>query len=74
MPARRCSIGCESWPDKAIFNTCAVCGEPTHYVYNDEPSMTLEEAKLAKLHQLFEEFYERRCAQLGIPSEGPLPS
>lgn len=51
-----------------------MCGEPTHYVYNDEPSMTLEEAKLAKLHQLFEEFYERRCAQLGIPSEGPLPS
>lgn len=57
-----------------IFNTCAVCGEVTRYMANAEPTMTLEEAKAAKLHELFEEYYERRCEQMGIPSEGPLPS
>lgn len=65
-------MGCESWPNKPIFNTCAVCGEVTRVVQNAEPSLTLEEAKSAKLHQLFEEFYERRCVQKGIPAEGPL--
>lgn len=73
MPARRCSIGCESWPDDAIFTTCVHCGEQTRRVNNIEPTIDREEAKSLKLHELFEKFYERRCHVVGIPSDGPLP-
>lgn len=73
MSARRCSIGCESWPDDPIFTTCSHCGEPTDRVSNAEPTMSFEEARSMKLHELFDQFYERRCATLGIPAEGPLP-
>lgn len=73
MAARRCDIGCESWPDAAIFNFCSYCGEPTTRVNNINPTISLEEAKSIKLHELFEKFYEKRCAEKGIPAEGPLP-
>ena len=72
MAARRCSIGCESWPNEPIFNVCAVCGEVTRLVTNDEPSMEYDEAVNMKLHYLFDRYYERVCAERGIPVDGPL--
>lgn len=45
MPARRCSIGCESWPDHEDFKVCIVCGEPTRRVGNIKPTVDDEEAK-----------------------------
>lgn len=74
MPARRCSLACESWPNNPLFNTCPTCGEGTSLFFGAEPSITLEEAKRARLYALFEEYYARRCGDLGIPSEGPLPA
>lgn len=73
MPARRCDIGCESWPDDPIFTTCTYCGEPTTRVRNINPKISFEEARSIKLHELFERFYERRCKRLGIEADGPLP-
>jgi hypothetical protein len=72
MPSRRCAIGCESWPDDPIFTTCSVCGEPTTRI-DKEPTIGFDEARSIKLHDLFEQFYERRCDTLGIPADGPLP-
>lgn len=72
MAARRCDIGCESWPDEPIFGTCSYCGEQTRRVANINPTITREEARNVKLHELFEQFYERRCEKLGIPADGPL--
>lgn len=74
MSARRCAIGCETWPDEMIFSRCSYCGEPTRRIGNLEPTVDREEATRVKLYELFDEFYERRCASLGIPSEGPLPA
>ena len=73
MPARRCSIGCMSWPDDPIFTTCTYCGEHTQRVRNIKPTIEFEAARSIKLHELFEEFYERRCEKKGIPADGPLP-
>lgn len=72
MPGRRCSMGCETWPDDPLFTTCSICGEKTRRVGNGQPTVSFEDARLAKLHELFEEFYARRCEKLGIPAEGPL--
>lgn len=74
MPARRCAIGCESWPDEAIFTTCVHCGEQTRRVNGAEPTIDREDARILKLHELFEQFYAKRCVELGIPSDGPLPA
>lgn len=73
MPARRCSIGCESWPDEDLFIRCTICGEATTRISNAQPTIDREAAVSAKLHELFDAFYERRCDKLGIPAEGPLP-
>ena len=72
MPARRCDIGCESWPDEMIFATCTYCGEKTTRYEKMEPTVSREKARSVKLHELFDKFYERRCEQLGIPADGPL--
>lgn len=72
MAARRCDMGCESWPDEPIFATCSHCGEPTRRISNGEPTITVEEAKVLKLYDLFDRFYERRCERLGIKADGPL--
>lgn len=72
MPARRCEIGCESWPDDDIFITCSVCGERTRRVGNISPTIPFEEARSIKLRELFDEYYARRCERMGIPAEGPL--
>jgi hypothetical protein len=72
MPARRCSIGCESWPDEPLFTTCIYCGERTGRVRNIEPTIDREEASRLILHALFDNFYKKRCLRMGIPPEGPL--
>lgn len=69
--ARRCSIGCESWPDDPMFATCTHCGEPTRRV-RAKPTISFEDARKIKLYELFDLYYERRCERLGIPPEGPL--
>jgi hypothetical protein len=73
VPARRCDIGCESWPDKAIFSTCLDCGEPTERVGNIEPTISDEDAEVRLLYVQFDRYYERWCAAKGQPVEGPLP-
>lgn len=73
MPARRCSIGCQNWPDEQIFRHCAICGEVTQRVGNAEPDLEREEAKSLLLEYLFEKYYAMWCQQRGQPVEGPLP-
>lgn len=73
MPARRCSIGCESWPDEDLFATCSHCGGETQRINNISPTVDRAAAVSFKLHSLFDDWYERRCQELGIPSHGPLP-
>jgi hypothetical protein len=81
---RRCSIGCESWPDEALYAKCPRCGEKTTRFNNLEP-LTSAEAKAIRMElqaenaadvqrQRFEKFYADRCEKLGIPADGPLPS
>lgn len=68
---RRCDIGCESWPDKAIYQTCPVCGEKTTRYSNLTP-LPDDEAERVLLMKQFDRYYERWCAQRGQPVEGPL--
>lgn len=69
---RRCELGCESWPDEALYAQCPECGEPTKRFRNLDP-IAPDEAQSRLLHIQFEKFYERRCKLLGIPVDGPLP-
>ena len=69
---RRCSIGCETWPDEPVYDPCPTCGEKTTRYKNLTP-LPADEAQSILLHAQFERYYERRCARLGIPVEGPLP-
>jgi hypothetical protein len=74
MPARRCAIACESWPNSPMYATCPLCGESTKTFYTADPSVTPEEARSIVLHGLFDTYYEEHCRKLGIPVEGPIPS
>jgi hypothetical protein len=69
---RRCDMGCGTWPDKTIYSKCPTCGEPTTR-YKDVDPMPDDEAQAILLASQFEAFYEKRCAKLGIPADGPLP-
>ena len=69
---RRCSIGCETWPDEAVYARCPVCGEETTR-YKRVTPLDADEARSILLHAEFEKYYEKRCKSLGIPVEGPLP-
>lgn len=71
MPARRCAIGCESWPDKPLYAKCPVCGEETRRISNIN-SLSDDEAQSILLHTEFERYYQRYCEQKGQPSEGAL--
>lgn len=74
MPwGRRCEIGCASWPDKAIYMTCPQCGSKTVRFSNVHP-MTDEEAESILLHQQFDAYYAKWCAQKKQPVDGPLPA
>lgn len=69
---RRCDNGCESWPDNEEFKVCPKCDEETKRFSNLQP-LDLDEARSIKAHIDFDAYYERRCARLGVPVEGPLP-
>lgn len=71
MTSKRCAIGCESWPNDAKFNTCPICGEATR-VIDKEPTVTPQEAQSIQLRCFFEEYYEKRCAERGISTHGPI--
>ena len=71
-PARRCSMGCETFPDDVAFRHCPICGELTDRISNGIP-IEQEEAERLVLHALFEEFYEKWCLERGQPFDGPLP-
>lgn len=65
---RRCASGCESWPDKLIYQKCPICGGAATRWSNLDPISEDEAARI-----MFELYYERRCERLGIPVDGPLP-
>jgi hypothetical protein len=65
-------MGCATWPDKGIYSKCCVCGEEAERVRGVTP-MTDDEAQSILLHHEFERYYERYCAERGIPVDGPLP-
>lgn len=69
---RRCDMGCETWPDKQIYAKCPQCGEPTTR-YRDVYPLPDDEAETILVSEQFKAYYEKRCAQLGIPADGPLP-
>lgn len=81
---RRCSIGCESWPDEGIYAKCPRCGETTTRYSGLEPLSHAEAKEIRLAEQAkdaidprvarFEAFYATRCRELGIPIDGPLPS
>lgn len=72
--ARRCAIGCETWPDEILYKKCPVCGEETDRFSNaaDYEIVSREEALSRKAHAEFEEYYARRCRARGIPVDGPI--
>jgi hypothetical protein len=61
---RRCTYGCETWPDELVYNKCPVCGEDTVRYSNVHPLDADEAARAA-----FEAFYERR----GFKDDGEVP-
>src|SRR5688572_29136490 len=68
---RRCAMGCESWPDDDAYDTCPMCGEVTTR-YNNAYPIDANEAKYKANHARFEDFYENRCAELGVTVSGPI--
>lgn len=56
--ARRCDLGCETWPDEPVYKKCAVCGESTKRFSNARESEILTASEAARL--MFEDYYERR--------------
>lgn len=72
MPwTRRCAMGCESWPDKALYLRCPICGEETKRASNGTP-LSPEEAERKLSFLEFEIYYARYCALRGQPVDGPL--
>jgi hypothetical protein len=69
---RRCSLGCESWPDDDKYNSCEVCGEKTKRYRNLSP-LDEDEANSRVQNIRFDAYYEKRCAERGIPVSGPFP-
>jgi hypothetical protein len=69
---RRCSLGCETWPDQMLYQTCLICEEKTRRVSNVTP-LPVEDAMAIYLHRRFEKFYELYCAERGQSVDGPLP-
>jgi hypothetical protein len=72
-PGRRCDLGCASWPDSDEYNECPTCGEATTRFGNLTP-LPDDEARTITLKIKFDEFYEARCIERGIPTDGPLGS
>ena len=70
--ARRCELGCESWPNLSAFETCPACGEATT-LYREMEPLGIIEAQRLKNDLEFETYYSDRCDKRGIPTDGPLP-
>lgn len=71
MPlGRRCSLGCESWPDSDKYAVCVACGEETVRHRNLQP-LDPDEAHSLKSDLEFEDYYQRRCEERNIATEGP---
>lgn len=72
MPwTRRCSMGCESWPDEALYARCPICGEKTRRGPNGNPLSTEDAVRKLSFIE-FETYYARYCALRGQPVDGPL--
>lgn len=65
---RRCALGCESWPDQALYSTCPLCGEKTRRSHGLKP-LSVDDANSILLHIQFERYYERRCRERQDPLE-----
>lgn len=70
--ARRCDIGCETWPDDDDYDICPICGEETSRFSNGRP-LDPDEARSIRLQVEFEGYYVDYCENLGQPSDGGLP-
>lgn len=64
---RRCSIGCQTWPNDPEYAECPVCGEPTR-IYRGVHPISQEEAQKALRRAEFEDFYENEWT----PDETPI--
>lgn len=71
--ARRCDVGCETWPDDPQFKRCPLCGGKTERFSNGEP-LEMDEALKIKRQQEFEAYYAIHCRNLGQPVDGDLPA
>lgn len=69
---RRCSLGCQDWPDTLDFKVCLRCGEHTTRHSGLSP-LPLDEAERLLRRAQFNAFYAKRCERLRIPVAGPLP-
>jgi hypothetical protein len=69
---RRCSLGCESWPNQELYAKCPYCGEETK-AYTGLSPLTEDEAASILRRQEFERYYARYCALNGQSVEGDLP-
>lgn len=68
---RRCDLGCESWPDERQYERCPACGEKTT-VFTNLTVLSKEAAQSFVNNAAFEAFYEARCIERGIATDGPL--
>lgn len=68
---RRCSIGCETWPDKLIYKTCPECGESTVRFSNLKPIPDAEGESVLR-QRAFARYYEKWCADRQQSVDGPL--
>jgi hypothetical protein len=65
-------MGCEDWPDEDQYKTCPACGEPAPRYSNLTP-LSKEAAQSFLSNAAFEAYYEARCIERGVPTDGPLP-
>lgn len=69
---RRCTMGCESWPDSNDYQRCPICLEETVRYANLFP-LPADEARSMVNHMTFDVYYHERCEKIGLPPDGPLP-
>lgn len=61
---RRCTMGCATWPDEALYSKCPECGETTDRFRNaGDDLLDNDEAKSRLLRAQFLVYYERWDAQ-----------
>jgi hypothetical protein len=70
---RRCSLGCQDWPDTNEFERCLTCGQSTRR-YSGLTPMMLSEARSMLKQAKFNAFYAKHCERLRIPVAGDFPT